>query len=351
MANYSPVILMAMANDEEQSLQLAAEERSIRESLANAHDSDRVEFHSLGHTILTDIISNLNRFNRRVAIFHYCGHSNSEGLHLEDGDAQGQNLSRLFGMAPELQLVFLNGCSNRKQVDLLQKEGVKSIIATSSLIGDEKALHLAKQFYQALSVGKTIKESFDTAKSFLENEYDNFQLESSRGIDFSRTLEDEGEFPWGLYYTDEDSINWRLPLPEQLDETLAKETQTVGGSSMQLDETLKKEVQSIGTDKSSIQGIELESNDRRVQNAAGILRIENEALIGRGQACDIVVLSQGVSRKHARIVKKGGQMMLIDENSTNGTFWNDIRISQMPISADGTLRLDDVEFKIRVINK
>jgi hypothetical protein len=42
-------------------------------------------------------------------------------------------------------------------------------------------------------------------------------------------------------------------------------------------------------------------------------------IIGRGSSCDIALADQGVSRQHARIVKRGDQFLIYDLESTNGT--------------------------------
>ena len=43
-------------------------------------------------------------------------------------------------------------------------------------------------------------------------------------------------------------------------------------------------------------------------------------LIGRGKHCDFVIESNRVSREHARITKKGADLLLEDLGSSNGTF-------------------------------
>lgn len=349
MTDSSPVILMALANDSKQSLRLAEEERAVRSLLADAHDEERLEFQTLGHTTLDDIFESLNRFHNRVAIFHYCGHSGSDSLHLEDEELQSKSLSKLLGMIGGLKLVFLNGCSNRKQVQKLHQEDVPCIIATSAAIDDQKALDFSKHFYQALVSGKTIKQAFDTATTFIQNQQPAFKIISSRSI----VLNEEGidELPWGLYYQEEEIINWRLPLPQQLAETLVNEvTQTYSKAALQLDETIAKETSGLHSAGSKVMAVELETMDRRVENSQGVFRIEGSCMLGRSPECDIVILDRGVSRRHARIYKKEDTIYLEDQQSTNGTYWNDTRISQVPLTEDGILRLDEVIFKVRVIS-
>jgi len=49
--------------------------------------------------------------------------------------------------------------------------------------------------------------------------------------------------------------------------------------------------------------------------------------------------SKGVSRLHARLRPELGALMLVDNSSSNGTFWNKIRL---PANADQALKDGDV---------
>ena len=50
--------------------------------------------------------------------------------------------------------------------------------------------------------------------------------------------------------------------------------------------------------------------------------------LGRGDRTDIRVLDDGVSREHAAIERDGGKMVLVDLDSTNGTFCNGARVTR-----------------------
>lgn len=53
--------------------------------------------------------------------------------------------------------------------------------------------------------------------------------------------------------------------------------------------------------------------------------------IGRSDQCALCIESDKVSRQHARIVQVAGQFVVMDLDSTNGTFVNDQRIDTAPL--------------------
>jgi len=61
----------------------------------------------------------------------------------------------------------------------------------------------------------------------------------------------------------------------------------------------------------------------------------------------------GVSRRHALIRPDMTNLWLIDQNSTNGTWINDKRLSpgrQYPLKSGDEVELGDLKFKVRVMN-
>ncbi|HFC00036.1 MAG TPA: FHA domain-containing protein [Phaeodactylibacter sp.] len=124
------------------------------------------------------------------------------------------------------------------------------------------------------------------------------------------------------------------------------------GSELNLKATKKRPTQKIaeGT-KGKVFAVELSSTDRRVQNGENIFRVEKEATIGRSPDCDIVILDEYVSRKHAQIFIKDGKAYIKDLLSSNGTFFQERPVlQQMQIEEDGTLRVDTVEFNIKTLS-
>lgn len=58
------------------------------------------------------------------------------------------------------------------------------------------------------------------------------------------------------------------------------------------------------------------------------VKVVGDMLIGRHQDCDLVLQSSAISRRHAGLSVRDAQLWLVDLNSSNGTFVNDVRITQ-----------------------
>ena len=68
--------------------------------------------------------------------------------------------------------------------------------------------------------------------------------------------------------------------------------------------------------------------------------------IGRSNKCDIVVNDEHMSRRHAEVNLKGGQLRIIDLNSSNGTRVNGIKITDQPLKPGDKITFDQVTFLV-----
>lgn len=70
--------------------------------------------------------------------------------------------------------------------------------------------------------------------------------------------------------------------------------------------------------------------------------------LGADPLCDVVLSDPTVSRNHAEIRQRGQHYHLVDLNSTNGTFLNDIRVDSISVSDGATFRLGRTEVRFEV---
>jgi pSer/pThr/pTyr-binding forkhead associated (FHA) protein len=68
--------------------------------------------------------------------------------------------------------------------------------------------------------------------------------------------------------------------------------------------------------------------------------------IGRKETNDIVIENRTVSSNHAALSFEGGLFYITDNNSTNGTFINDMRFTKGKICPDDIVRIGAVFAKI-----
>jgi hypothetical protein len=75
--------------------------------------------------------------------------------------------------------------------------------------------------------------------------------------------------------------------------------------------------------------------------------IEGEVVdIGRGTTCSIQVDDPKVSRLHARIVFKNGQLIVEDLKSTHGVRVNDLKVQKAALADGDRLQLGDTQFRV-----
>ncbi len=186
MPTAPPIALVLFSNDLDRFLPSVERERKlVEEALEAYNDTNRLKVITRSSVGVEEIFRLFNRYQGRIALFHFAGHAGGEGLQLnkdfsdnEIGNAGG--LADLFRREVEngqLQLVFLNGCSTQPQLAGLQAAGVPSVISTRCPIEDQKALHLAKQFYRTLggtdqadpfADPATIDQAFERAIAYLK---------------------------------------------------------------------------------------------------------------------------------------------------------------------------------------
>lgn len=78
------------------------------------------------------------------------------------------------------------------------------------------------------------------------------------------------------------------------------------------------------------------------------IEITKETLVGRGDACDLIIKTGQISRQHAKLTPTLNGLWVEDLNSSNGTFINDQRLQQKTlITHMDMLRFDTVIYQFQ----
>ena len=85
-------------------------------------------------------------------------------------------------------------------------------------------------------------------------------------------------------------------------------------------------------------------------HAGDRLQLVPEVRIGRSDACELVLDDDYVSNMHAKLNHRaGGTWVLSDLGSTNGTFVNQVRITDpTPVGVHDIIRIGDVQMRLEV---
>ncbi len=87
------------------------------------------------------------------------------------------------------------------------------------------------------------------------------------------------------------------------------------------------------------------------QGGTHVVSAPGPASIGRGAGCEVCLMHEGVSRRHAGLVFRGGGWVVTDTQSTHGTFVNGVRLASgapTPITSGDLLRVGPWTFRVVV---
>jgi hypothetical protein len=84
-------------------------------------------------------------------------------------------------------------------------------------------------------------------------------------------------------------------------------------------------------------------------SGAAAVEVNNDTtLVGRDATCDMVVSDGSVSRKHARLERRGDNWMVVDQGSANGTFVDSQRIVESALQSGQELRFGAVSYRVEI---
>ncbi len=66
---------------------------------------------------------------------------------------------------------------------------------------------------------------------------------------------------------------------------------------------------------------------------------KTETILGRAQECDVFLDDEGVSRHHAKVVRSGDTLVLVDLGSTNGTYHNGERVQVLTLRENDRIQI------------
>ena len=78
--------------------------------------------------------------------------------------------------------------------------------------------------------------------------------------------------------------------------------------------------------------------------------VGDSVLVGRDPACDVVLPDGSVSRRHARLERRGEDWAIIDQGSANGTFLDNQRTAEAILHHGQSLRVGSVVLRVEIEN-
>ncbi len=114
---------------------------------------------------------------------------------------------------------------------------------------------------------------------------------------------------------------------------------------MSLDETRAVSPQDLGRVAAPKAALVVVHSADREQAGKRFALGEDDVTLGRDAANTVVVASDQASRKHARIFVSGGAHVLVDLDSTNGTFLNSKLVKEQTLRHGDVLRIASTVLK------
>jgi hypothetical protein len=76
--------------------------------------------------------------------------------------------------------------------------------------------------------------------------------------------------------------------------------------------------------------------------------VKDQSMVGRDPSCELVVTDGSVSRRHARIEKRGIAWWVVDQGSANGTYVNSLKVSEKELKNGQELRFGALAYTVDI---
>lgn len=207
------VIYLTYANKEDKPLSHLREEADeVNRLLTDRKLRNHFLLETDPFTSVEKIAYHINKYRDRLVFFGFSGHAGRDCLLTEEETAYAKGMAQLLGQCPNLQVVFLNGCSTAGQVRGLLNAGVKAVIGAHAPVEDELAKVFACHLFRALNEEQTLEAAYTHAKSVIETIDHTKVFTEKRDAVFELELEDT---KWGLFCRDDKALYWKLPTEAQ----------------------------------------------------------------------------------------------------------------------------------------
>jgi len=74
--------------------------------------------------------------------------------------------------------------------------------------------------------------------------------------------------------------------------------------------------------------------------------VKDQSMVGRDPGCEVVVTDGSVSRRHARLEKRGTTWWVVDQGSANGTYVNSLKVAEQALKNNQELRFGALAFRV-----
>ncbi len=147
---------------------------------------------------------------RRPHVVHFCGHSDTEGIYLDESDSPvpGSALRDLFAAFKDsIRLVVLNACATHEQAEAI-RQVIPCAVGMASPISDEAATKFALGFYRALAEGDSVAGAHRLGVNRI-------QIDNLPGDDAPRLFAGDGVDPETLHLVGEHARG-EVSIPEKV---------------------------------------------------------------------------------------------------------------------------------------